>query len=159
MVPTRYVPFPHPFQPAHRYHHLPTPTPLKPLTLFLQDWYSILDLYGGADSQINTVPVNASAFSDRGSLFDFQHYGYANDSTAPFPADIEPFIQGLNDVLPNAMPDVSFRAYVNYIDPTLTPEQAHTLYYGESTYERLVGIKREVDPEGVFWNPLAIGVM
>ena len=35
---------------------------------------------------------------------------------------------------------------------------AHKLYYSEETYERLVGIKRVMDPEMVFWNPQAVGV-
>jgi hypothetical protein len=35
-------------------------------------WYSIINLYGGAGSQINVPPANASAYSDRDALWVFQ---------------------------------------------------------------------------------------
>jgi FAD/FMN-containing dehydrogenase len=54
-------------------------------------------------------------------------------------------------------PDGDFLAYPNYLDPALTPEEAADLYYGPATYDKLVKIKRDVDPEAVFWNPQAIG--
>lgn len=122
------------------------------------DWYSILDLIGGPGSQINAVNPDATSFSRRNTLFQFQHYGYSNENDLNFPSNIHPFVQGLNDVIPNAMPDTQFNMYINYIDPALTPQQAHEYYYGDETYSRLLGIKNEVDPSQVFWNPLAIGV-
>jgi hypothetical protein len=35
-------------------------------------WFSIINLYGGKDSQINAKPVGSSAYSDRDSLWVFQ---------------------------------------------------------------------------------------
>lgn len=35
-------------------------------------WFSIINLYGGLDSQINSKPVSSSAYSDRDSLWVFQ---------------------------------------------------------------------------------------
>ena len=64
---------------------------------------------------------------------------------------------GLSDALTSAMPGTSFGAYLNYVDPSLTAAEAHAVYYGEETYEKLVGIKQMVDPGDVFWNPQSIG--
>ena len=87
----------------------------------------------------------------------FQHYGYAAQSTSPFPSGTTPFIDGLSDALTSAQPQTSFGAYLNYVDPSLSPETAHELYYGSDLYSRLLAIKKEVDPFDVFWNPQAIG--
>ncbi|KAG8735505.1 hypothetical protein FRC12_018042 [Ceratobasidium sp. 428] len=48
-------------------------------------------------------------------------------------------------------------AYVNYVDPTLTPAQWKQQYYG-SHYKRLSSIKRAVDPHNVFKFPQSIGL-
>jgi hypothetical protein len=47
---------------------------------------------------------------------------------------------------------------LNYVDPDLTPTQAAQEYYGTETYNKLLGIKIDVDPAFVFWNPQAIGL-
>lgn len=52
------------------------------------------------------------------------------------------------------MPDTTFGAYLNYMDPSLIAAQAHTFYY---TYAKLLAIKQVVDPGQVFWNPQSIG--
>lgn len=49
-----------------------------------------------------------------------------------------------------------FGGYPGYIDPTLEARRVHEVYYGDA-YPRLKDIKKEVDPEGLFWNPLAVG--
>ncbi len=64
---------------------------------------------------------------------------------------------GLSDSLINAQPNGVFDAYLNYVDPTLTPQEAHQGYYGDQVYGKLLAIKQQVDPESVFWNPQAIG--
>lgn len=87
----------------------------------------------------------------------FQHYGYAAQTASPFPSGTTPFIDGLSDALTSAQPQTSFGAYLNYVDPSLSPEIAHELYYGSDLYSRLLAIKKEVDPSDVFWNPQAIG--
>ena len=80
-----------------------------------------------------------------------------NDINAAFSPTVQPFVEGLNKAIPSAMPSVQFREYANYVNPSLTAEQAHDVYYGEPTYERLLKIKEQVDPGLVFWNPQAIG--
>ena len=75
----------------------------------------------------------------------------------PFESSIKAFVQGLNTALTDAQPDGDFLAYPNYLDPELTPAEAHQLYYGDATYGKLSVIKESVDPNKVFWNPQAIG--
>ena len=119
-------------------------------------WFSIIDLYGGPDSQINVPSASSSAYSDRSSLWVFQNYGRINNS-GPFPSGLTSFVNGLNSALISAQPETTFGAYINYVDPSLTAAQAHSLYYDAPTYARLAAIKKVVDPKQVFWNPQAIG--
>lgn len=120
-------------------------------------WFSIINLYGGPDSQINIRDNTFSAYSDRSALWVIQNYGYTSATSSPFPSTIIPFITGLNNALTSAQPQTAFGAYTNYVDPGLTAAQAHSLYYDVPTYTRLNSIKKTVDPGKVFWNPQAIG--
>lgn len=120
-------------------------------------WFSIINLYGGPDSQINVPDPSSSAYSDRGALWVLQHYGYSGNAGAPYPPASLDFVEGLNKAIVGAMPGTAFPAYLNYVDPSLTAAQAHDLYYGAATYKKLLGIKQVVDPGKVFWNPQAIG--
>lgn len=86
-----------------------------------------------------------------------QNYGFTGDTSSAFPAKTKTFINGLNNALTSAQPQTAFGAYLNYVDPDLTPAQAHSLYYDVPTYTRLNAIKKVVDPGKVFWNPQAIG--
>lgn len=122
-----------------------------------QEWFSIISLYGGPDSQINVPSASSSAYSDRSSLWVFQNYGRTSNSVTSFPSTLLTFIDGLNNAVISAQPETTFGAYINYVDPSLTAAQAHSLYYDASTYSRLLAIKRAVDPKQVFWNPQAIG--
>ena len=120
-------------------------------------WFSIINLYGGADSQINAHPSTGSAYSDRSALWVFQHYASKPVDAALPDNTVDPFLDGLNSAIPNAQMGTAFTAYLNYVDPRLTPSQAHDLYYGSATYQKLLGIKKVVDPGNVFSNPQAIG--
>ena len=125
-------------------------------------WFSIMNLYGGPDSQINAVPADSSAYSDRSALWVVQHYARTLNTGSPYPGDEVTFLDGLNDALQSAQVaqnggNASFRAYQNYVDPTLSATQAHSLYYGNETYQRLLGIKNQVDPGKVLMNPQSIG--
>ena len=120
-------------------------------------WFSIINLYGGPDSQINAKPSSFSAYSDRDALWVIQHYGFTGNTGAPFPQGIIPFVNGLNTAITSAQPGTTFPGYSNYVDPSLTPAQAHAAYFDSTTYAKLVGIKQQVDPGQTFWNPQAIG--
>jgi len=119
-------------------------------------WFSIINLYGGPGSAINTRDTTFSSYSDRSSLWVFQNYGFT--SGGALPSATIGFIDGMNDAIENAQPQTQFGAYLNYVDPSLDPETAHSLYYGTDAYNRLLAIKQVVDPGMVFWNPQAIGV-
>lgn len=120
-------------------------------------WFSIVNLYGGPDSQINVPSPSSSAYSDRSALWVIQHYGFTGNTNSPFPAATTDFVNGLNTALESKMPTTVFGGYLNYVDPSLTAAQAHAEYYGDATYQKLLAIKKVVDPGAVFWNPQAIG--
>ncbi|CZR56892.1 related to reticuline oxidase precursor; berberine bridge enzyme [Phialocephala subalpina] len=120
-------------------------------------WFSINNLYGGPGSAINAVSADESAYSDREALWVFQNYGYTANSLPPWDDKITVLIDNLNDAITNAQPDGNFTAYLNYVDPDLSPAMAAQDYYGASTYDKLLGLKSEYDPAFVFWNPQAIG--
>jgi hypothetical protein len=121
-------------------------------------FYSIINLYGGLYSAINTPSPDSSAYSDRDALWVFQNFGYTANNLPPYDEAITPLVDGLNDAVTNAQPGGNFTAYLNYVDPDLTPTQAAQEYYGTETYNKLLGIKIDVDPAFVFWNPQAIGL-
>lgn len=137
-------------------------------------WNTFISLYGGKDSQINTPTADSAAYSHRDSLWVFQvstarlpvwtlrliwfeNIGSSADRLPPFLPEITTFVDGLNAALTDAQPDGDFIAYPNYLDQALTSAEAADLYYGPTTYGKLVKIKGDVDPEAVFWNPQAIG--
>ncbi len=117
-------------------------------------WFSELNLLGGPASRVNNPQGPPSAYSARNSLWVVQNYATvpaaasANGITKP---TID-FVKGLNEAL-----GMGYGGYPNYVDPELSASQAHGVYYSEGVYERLRGVKRSVDPEGVFWNPQAVG--
>ncbi|TID15918.1 carbohydrate-binding module family 18 [Venturia nashicola] len=118
-------------------------------------WFSIVNLYGGRDSMINTKDTDFAAYKDRHALWVMQHYGF-NDPGKKVDLD---FVHGLNDAITRAMPkDAGIGAYLNYIDPSLSRQEAIDVYYGKDVYGKLQILKKKYDPEGVFWNPFAVEV-
>ena len=85
-----------------------------------------------------------------------QHYGNLTGTVEPFPPELS-FIDGLNAALTDAMPDTTFGAYLNYVDPELSAREAHEVYYGNSTYSNLLAIKPMWDAGNLFWNPQSVG--
>lgn len=112
-------------------------------------FFTIINLYGGVGSAINTKDTNFAAYNDRDSLWVFQNYGTS--------ADTIEYINGLNDAIISAQPNTHFGAYLNYVDPSYSADEAHKLYYGEELYSKLAALKKELDPNQVYWNPQAIG--
>lgn len=113
------------------------------------EYYTIVNLYGGPGSAINSKDTSFAAYSDRDSLWVFQNYGYTTSSTN--------FINGLNNAIITAQSQTNFGAYLNYVDPSYDAATAHKLYYGDALYAKLLTLKNKVDPKNVFWNPQAIG--
>ncbi|CAO2648425.1 Nn.00g076920.m01.CDS01 [Neocucurbitaria sp. VM-36] len=113
------------------------------------EYFIIINLYGGPGSAINSKDTTFAAYNDRDSLWVLQNYGYTPDSVN--------FINGINSAIIKAQPQTSFGAYLNYVDPTYDAATAHKLYYGDAVYARLAALKKQIDPQSVFWNPQAIG--
>lgn len=99
----------------------------------------LFDSYGGA---INQVAPAATAFVHRKVLFCIQYLSYNGGGN------------WLSQIHGKMRPYVSGGAYVNYTDPGLSNWQS--AYYG-SNYQRLLNIKRSVDPHRYFNFPQAIG--
>lgn len=122
------------------------------------NWFSLINIYGGHGSTINNPSPRAlsSSYAHRDSLWVFQNYGFS--SSPPYNESLTSIIQGMNDVIIKSQPDTQFPAYLNYVDPALSPTEAAILYYGKSTYNRLLEVKKAVDPDFTFWNPQAVGI-
>jgi hypothetical protein len=116
-------------------------------------WFSIINLYGGQDSQINTKDTEFAAYRDRDSFWVIQHYGHTNATVRS--VNLE-FVNGLNSAITDAMPNANIGAYLNYIDPTYTREQAKNVYYGDKLYHNLSVLKSRYDPKNTMWNPFSI---
>ncbi|QSZ37541.1 hypothetical protein DSL72_008639 [Monilinia vaccinii-corymbosi] len=117
-------------------------------------WYTIINLYGGPGSQINVPSPDSSAYSDRDALWVFQNYGVTK--AGEWKAEIIPFVNSLNEALSAKAPN-DFGIYLNYVDSELKASDVARLGYGQATYDKLLAIKKTVDPNKVFWNPQAIG--
>jgi FAD binding domain/Berberine and berberine like len=99
----------------------------------------LCDSYGGA---VNRVAPTATAFVHRQELFCIQYYGVGSTSS------------WIDQAWTKLRPYVSGQAYQNYIDPTLKGwPQA---YYAQNL-ERLVDIRKQIDPDHYFNFPQAIG--
>ncbi|KAL8759419.1 MAG: hypothetical protein Q9199_000789 [Rusavskia elegans] len=143
---------------------VPETTPLSPSALLnyftyiatngssTSGWFSELNLLGGPSSRVIN-PRYPSAYSSRNSLWVLQHYATVPSSANGVTKPTIDFVNGLNNAL-----GMGYGGYLNYVDPELSASQAHGVYYSQSVYDRLVKIKRTVDPEGLFWNPQAVGV-
>jgi len=118
------------------------------------DWFSIVNLYGGADSQISARGPDFSAYPCRDSLWVAQHYASAPMDT-PFPDEGHQYLEGLNEALTRGVS--RYGAYLNYVDASLSLEKSHGLYYDTDLCRRLEGLKEKMDPENVFANPQSIG--
>lgn len=123
-------------------------------------WYAIIDLYGGAGSQINTRAVGFAAFSHRGLAWTVQNYGFVG-AEETFPGEGARFVQGLNDAITSTgtvgvAGDRGYGAYINYADPSMGNEEANRLYYGAELFEELRELKGRLDPGNVFANPQSI---
>ncbi|CAE6511492.1 unnamed protein product [Rhizoctonia solani] len=112
------------------------------------DWFIELDRYGGA---VSRKAPDFTAFAHRNAVISFQFF--AGITPDPLPADGVPYLNRLAAAVdPNPK-----AAYVNYVDPTLTPAQWKLQYFA-AHYPRLVSIKRVVDPKNVFRFPQSIGL-
>jgi hypothetical protein len=111
-------------------------------------WAVIFDLAGGA---INDIATDATAFSQRDTLYYLQ--SYAVDLGRHISNTTLNFVTGINDAITRAMPGVKFGAYAGYVDPLMPNGQQE---YWQSNLPRLEQVKRAVDPDDVFHNPQSV---
>ncbi|KAI1207459.1 putative glucooligosaccharide oxidase [Annulohypoxylon truncatum] len=115
-------------------------------------YFILFDLYGGNDSQINKKDIDFSAFAHRDACWVIQLHGFVNNDIV-FPQEGIEFIQGLADSITSNLKKCG--AYSNYTDPSLTREEAHKLYFGD-TSKILWKLKKKWDPDNLFANPQSI---
>ncbi|QRV77710.1 FAD-binding domain protein [Ceratobasidium sp. AG-Ba] len=112
-------------------------------------WFVEIDVYGG---EIARASSDVSSYFNRNAFLTFQFYASAKPLSAPYPESGIAFLDGMHDTLKVN----NEAAYPNYIDPTLSPSEWQTQYYG-SNYARLLSIKTAVDPQNVFRFPQSVG--
>jgi len=125
------------------------------------NWFVQCELYGGHDSAINAVPVEATAFAKRDTLFTIQFYASSNNYAPPFPDSGYSFLDNMVDsIVKNEGSDWDYGAYINYIDDRLIKNDYNwkKLYYGYN-YDRLTVLKAQVDPNNTFYFLSSVGLL
>ncbi|WAR54670.1 hypothetical protein PtB15_4B287 [Puccinia triticina] len=119
-------------------------------------WFVQLELYGGKNSAVTTVPADGTAFAQRAILFTIQFYASSYNFAPPYPAAGFALLDNMVDSIVNNNPlGWSYGAYANYVDDRLSPVQWKSLYY-KNHYKRLTQIKGLYDPQNVFVHPQSI---
>jgi hypothetical protein len=113
-------------------------------------WFVTLSLEGGA---INAVPEDATAYGHRDVLFWAQLF--VINPLGPISQTTYDFVDGLYDVLAQAVPESAEHAYLGCPDPRM-PDAQHA--YWRSNLPRLEELKRELDPKDIFHNPQGVQV-
>ncbi|KAJ7855030.1 glucooligosaccharide oxidase [Mycena olivaceomarginata] len=117
-------------------------------------WFFQVELYGGANSKINSVPTDATAFVHRSSMFTIQFYASSFNNAPPYPDAGFKFLDDLvGGITSNSPKGWDYGAYTNYMEDKLVDYKQR--YYG-SHYPRLLALKRKLDPTGVFDFPVGI---
>ncbi|KAI0157092.1 putative glucooligosaccharide oxidase [Hypoxylon sp. FL1284] len=114
--------------------------------------YVLINLWGGADSQINTTDGKSSAFGHRDACWVVQAHSSFSEWRKP-----ETYINYITELISSMTKHLPrFGAYSGYADPSLTRAEAHKLYYSEETLAKLKQLKKKWDPDNVFSNPHSI---
>ncbi|KAF7326616.1 Glucooligosaccharide oxidase [Mycena venus] len=117
-------------------------------------WFFQVELYGGSNSKINSVPTDETAFVHRSSLFTIQFYASSFNNAPPYPDFGFTFLDDLvNGITSNSPKDWDYGAYTNYMEDKLVDYKKR--YYG-SHFPRLLALKEKLDPTGVFDFPVGI---
>lgn len=117
-------------------------------------WWILIDIHGGANSYLaQEVDHDSTAYAHRDKLLLFQFYDRAFGA---YPSGEEPFglLDGFVSSITDHLAPEDWGMYLNYADPRME-DVAEEVYWGPNV-ERLRGVKREVDPEDLFYNPLGI---
>lgn len=122
------------------------------------NWFVEVNLYGGANSFINSVSLDTNSFAHRNKLLNFQMYASSPTYSNPYPSQGLTFVNGMYNAILQPMLSAwgtNYGAYVNYVDPTLTQTEVESLYWGPQN-SRLKHLRGIYDPKLVFRNPQSI---
>ncbi|KAI2474554.1 Glucooligosaccharide oxidase [Pyrenophora tritici-repentis] len=119
-------------------------------------WYLLIDLHGGKSASISQVGPDETSYSHRKSIFKMQFYDRIFPDNATYKPEYMSFLNGWVNAIEDASNGSKYGMYVNYADTGLSRTEAHSRYWGEH-YDRLVKIKKSLDPNNVFEGPQLVG--
>lgn len=123
------------------------------------EWYITFGLQGGVDSQVFLPQKQGeSAFWRKDSTWIVENCGFIEDTDGVFPAAGIKQVNGMYSRITNELEQGEFGQYIGYVDPGLSAEQGGRLYYGDTLFEKLKGLKAQIDPGNIFANPQSIPV-
>lgn len=121
-----------------------------------RNWYIMVDMFGGPNSAVTSVPVGATSFAYREPsrhLFLYQFY----DSIffGSYPSNGFEFLDGWVKTFTDGLNVTDWGMYINYADPRMNRTEAQNAYYRQSL-PRLKQLKRQLDPAELFYYPQAV---
>ncbi|KAK1832255.1 glucooligosaccharide oxidase [Podospora conica] len=117
-----------------------------------RDWFIIIDAYGGKNSAI-TANSTTGAYAHRDQVFLYEFYDRVRSGS--YPSDGFSLLNGWVKSFTDNLKPEQWGMYVNYADTQLNRTEATSLYYKQNL-PRLQQIKKDVDPNEVFYYPQAI---
>ncbi|CAM1509427.1 Fc.00g031660.m01.CDS01 [Cosmosporella sp. VM-42] len=121
-------------------------------------WYILMDLHGGENSVVRSLPPSATAYVHRDKLWLFQFSDSVSSGT--YPQAGFSLLKGLRESITKLAGGIAWGMYTNYIDSQLDSQTAQQWYWGNNLFRgnlnRLQSIKLALDPENVFYNPQGV---
>ncbi|KAH8662493.1 chitooligosaccharide oxidase [Xylariales sp. PMI_506] len=118
-------------------------------------WDIFFEMYGGAKSSVAQIDPRATAYVHRDKMILFQLSDVDETDSGTFPEERFALLKSFQNIVTKSMENGSWGMYANFLDTQLERESAQALYWGDNL-PRLRGIKAELDPDDVFWNPQGI---
>ena len=108
----------------------------------------MVDLHGGPNSAISRVPVGDTSYAHRNALLKYQ---FMDQSFGTYPSNGFDFMNGWVATITDTMKNTAyapFGMYINYADPSLSPDEAHTHYVSARVYVYFVhsGTSQYINP-------------
>ncbi|KZW01095.1 FAD-binding domain-containing protein [Exidia glandulosa HHB12029] len=132
-------------------------TPVPP---GISSYYWQIDAFGGSYRGKRTAmaafPSDANAFGGRDGLLLMQHGTYS-DTSGSYPAGGHAFANSFAGTITETVrtEGKKIEAYQCYVDPLLSADEAHALYFGHEKTHKLKALKHKWDPARVFDYPHA----
>ncbi|KAI0196722.1 hypothetical protein EV127DRAFT_86320 [Xylaria flabelliformis] len=116
-------------------------------------WYFQLDLQGGKNSAVWNADQNLSSYAHRDKLYILQFFFRSTAKTVP--AEALKLVDEWTAATIKSIPKSELGMYINYPDLSLNRTAAHEMYWGKSM-PKLQQLKTQLDPEELFYYPIAI---